>query len=126
MVGPRRITKKARNAALSAFKKLLTEPWNCGNCSALIEPDDQSEGQCYECGAALPDLKSAAEDPAEFIDALIADWPPTFRDCANRDYAGKVIVFAGDRSWGDRPDGAGYLYLERLLASGVSKELGIE
>lgn len=56
------------------------------------------------------------------------DWPPVFRDSASvPDPADPscVIVFAGERSWGDTPEGAGFRCLAQAQVLGISEALGI-
>lgn len=60
----------------------------------------------------------------QFVDA----WPPEFRDTAHVvDPADpdKVIVFAGERTWGDSPDGAGFKMLMRAAVLGIASPLSV-
>ena len=49
-----------------------------------------------------------------------------YRDAARREYNDKAIVIAGDMSWGDSPDGAGFKALELAFQIGLCHILGIE
>lgn len=64
------------------------------------------------------------------IDSLIAEWPPNeYRDCAmhpDPDDESQVICFAGEMTWGDSPDGAGFKALQSLAMTGVGSAVGIK
>lgn len=56
------------------------------------------------------------------------DWPPVFRDSAsvpNPADPSRVIVFAGEQSWGDTPEGAGFRCLAQANVLGIGESLGI-
>ncbi|MFN3166976.1 MAG: hypothetical protein ACE37H_07925 [Phycisphaeraceae bacterium] len=68
------------------------------------------------------------------LDRPPQDWPPVYRDSASiRDPndleipegQGRLIVFAGERSWGDTPEGAGFRCLARAQVLGLDQTLGI-
>lgn len=64
-------------------------------------------------------VKKEAED---FID----NWPMFGRDTAYRLYKDKVIVYAGEMSWGDEPNGYGYEALKYACDCGWFEIFGIE
>jgi len=62
------------------------------------------------------------------VDEFRVNWPPGFRDTAHvldPDIPGKLIVFAGDRTWGDTPDGGGFQLLSRAGILGIAPVLGV-
>jgi len=132
VVGPRKITEKSiRKAASALLRKAKAEvkssSWTCENCGAVMTMDTSV---CKSCGYEHEDLSSIGYllTAKAHVEQLIADWPPDYRDVTSRSSPfskGQIIVFAGDMSWGDEPSGAGYQTLKRIMASGVSKELGI-
>ena len=64
----------------------------------------------------------------EAVDHFIKSWPPQFRDTAHitdPDDPDKVIVFAGERTWGDTPDGHGFKLLAWAGVLGIAPGLGI-
>ena len=76
--------------------------------------------------SALPNLDTA--DSQKVVDHFIASWPPRCRDAAcvpDPDDPSKLLVFAGDRSWGDRPDGAGFRLLAQASVLGTGHALGV-
>jgi hypothetical protein len=55
-------------------------------------------------------------------------WYPAFRDCAmirDPQFPERVIVFAGDTSWGDTPQGRGFQLLAEIGALGIAEVFGI-
>ncbi len=68
------------------------------------------------------------EDEAEtFVDSFIDFWhSPEERDTTYRFYQGKTILFAGDSSWGDEPDGSGYTMLKRASLTGINKVFEVD
>jgi hypothetical protein len=88
------------------------------------------EPEC-SCGSELPDYSSIKthEQAKKFVEELIEEWPfSNYRDQIYRsdplrsDY---IIVYAGDMSWGDEPQGGGFKGLQRIMRSGLSTQLGI-
>jgi len=56
------------------------------------------------------------------------DWPPVYRDSASvpdPTDPSRVIVFAGERSWGDTPEGYGFRCLAQAQVLGIGEALGI-
>jgi hypothetical protein len=57
-----------------------------------------------------------------------SEWHPMFRDCAvitDPAFPDRVIVFAGERTWGDTPDGGGFRYLAEAGNLGITAAFGI-
>ena len=84
-----------------------------------------------------PDPWAEVEDDAEItddhaeslVDGFIKFWEsPTYRDCASRDDpddSTQQIVFAGERTWGDRPQGDGCLAFEEADRYNIPGLLGV-
>jgi DNA-directed RNA polymerase subunit RPC12/RpoP len=136
--GPYKITedsqKKAAQALLElACKQRADNQYCCENCGETWEkkPDDPNDLECPGCGNKHDtdmDVMTLA-DAEDVIREFCANWPPSdFRDCNYRtdpDDGTQILVVAGDMSWGDEPDGAGYRYMKRIVYSGVAEILGI-
>ena len=69
------------------------------------------------------------ENPEPDISAFVEWWHATdSRDTCYRsdpDNRKQKLVYAGDMSWGDEPDGRGYQALKRAFAWGFAEALGI-
>ena len=62
----------------------------------------------------------------EFITEFVAFWnDPNTRDAVWRMVGDQKVVFAGDRSWGDEPDGYGYRMLRDADTLGLTNDLGL-
>ena len=60
---------------------------------------------------------------------LPADWPPTFRDSSyvqDPDDHEQLLVFAGELSWGNEPEGGGFTTLKMLALTGIGAAVGIQ
>jgi len=137
--GPYKITKAQKKAAARALLSLartwlLDNKYECHNCGA-VEDDVKGaltdHSDCQNCGLHYPVYLQAITcltHAEKKVDEWCDNWPPTWRDCARRtdpDDKKQVLVFAGDMSWGDSPDGGGYKYLDEFLNSGIIDKLGI-
>lgn len=64
-----------------------------------------------------------------YIDGLVEAWPPEgCRDVSSAidpDDSTQVLVFAGEMTWGDEPQGEGFQLLKRLAHSGIGEAVGI-
>ncbi len=59
---------------------------------------------------------------------FVRSWPPRTRDAAHivdPDIPGNLIVFAGERTWGDPPEGEGFRLLAQAGILGVAAILGV-
>jgi hypothetical protein len=62
----------------------------------------------------------------EFVTEFVEFWNrPDSRDAAYRMVGEHKVVFAGDRSWGDEPDGYGYRMLRDADTLGLTDDLGL-
>lgn len=62
------------------------------------------------------------------VDEFRGNWPPLFRDAAHLidpDIPGKLIVFAGERTWGDTPDGDGFQLMACAGILGIAPVFGV-
>jgi len=137
--GPRIISVDAKRAAANKLL-LLSNIWNSDNsytCPVCGERYDdiaetiEEQSECGTCITPFPsyykDIKTA-DQALQWVNGLVAEWPPEYRDCYGRtdpDDKDVLTVFAGDFSWGDEPEGMGYLALKNICNSGISEELGI-
>ena len=66
----------------------------------------------------------------DIVKAIVSFWHnPHYRDVcyvSDPDDKNQLIVFAGDMSWGDSPEGTGYRELDRMYWLGVNEALGIK
>ena len=125
--GPAKLPKNAEKIAekelLNLRKRLLKNPKVCGNCGNKLEDGCP----CY-CGWPVIGKDATDGEIRSLAKELVEGWTPDNRDTASRldpDNRKKVIVFAGDMSWGDEPEGGGYQYLKKLCLSGVAEALKI-
>jgi hypothetical protein len=70
------------------------------------------------------------QDLAKVIQKFVAGWNDgDFRDLATRDDPDRPrrkVVVAGELSWGDEPDGAGYQLLKKAFGLGIAERLGVK
>ena len=81
------------------------------------------------CRRQRKDLLAAADDPEPVIREFV-DWWRTLSGCdtcsrTDPDNPRQVLVYAGDMTYGDEPDGCGYQMLKQALAWGFAEALGI-
>lgn len=82
-------------------------------------------------GLESEELRDIGEmDAATTLDELCQLWDGEFRDCSFRAVTIKGtryrMVIAGDMSWGDEPEGEGYLAARRAAMLGLFPLLGIQ
>lgn len=129
--GPAKLSRATLSRAIKRLQRELKKQRdsNVGVCYACDIESPVEDAVCQECGeqliaAKLTDDKAIADKVTDMFEA----WPPDARDCASRadpDDPKQVLVFAGRETWGDEPDGSGYLYLKELLSLGVAETFGI-
>jgi hypothetical protein len=94
---------------------------------SLIE---QALDACGYCVEAKHIFLATLEDLAKMVQGFVDDWnKPSFRDMATRqdpDHPDRKVVIAGDMSWGDEPDGAGYQMLKRAFGLSIAQFLGVK
>lgn len=102
---------------------------------ALLEDAGESATRDERMDAALSatgeyfDPADIPENPVKDIRAFV-DWWHTLdsRDACSRtdpDNPRQKLVYAGEMSWGDEPNGAGFQMLKRAFAWGFSEALGV-
>jgi hypothetical protein len=100
------------------------------NLQPLQHVHPEHIAQVVDClTAAFP--KDVAKQTDEFIDEFVAWWENDqySRDSCFRedpDDSTKWLVFAGDQTWGDPPDGYGYESIQLLVYLGADQMLGIK
>ena len=107
----------------------------CRRCMEHIPPERAVDGRCPECCDDTEAIAEAYPDAAALgaeLRAAVRAWPPDTGDAFWRDDpddAHTMLVFAGEASYGDEPEGAGYGALKELmnliylLPRGVRKSL---
>ena len=74
--------------------------------------------------------ENARIDPKVLVKTMVDFWhAPNYRDVCvviDPDDIKQHIMFAGDMSWGDEPEGPGYRELKRIYWLGVDKILGLK
>jgi hypothetical protein len=70
------------------------------------------------------------QDLASVVRGFVDGWNDgCFRDLSSRpdpDKPRRKIVVAGELSWGDEPEGAGYQMLKKAFALGIARRLGVK
>jgi len=114
----------------ASIRKLIPGcPWltpdHSSNDVADIDLDDfRSEIQHLLSTVGDVNTLTGEDVVKQFVDA----WPPKFRDTAHvvdPVHPDRVIVFAGERTWGDTPDGVGFKLLMRSAALGIAPPLHV-
>jgi len=125
--GPAKLPKNAVELAIKSLKaqrkRLIAGVRKCEVCG-----QDMAEGGTCSCGWPVIEKETTDYGISMLARNLVDAWAPTYRDCCSRkdpDDPKQIIVFAGDMSWGDDPEGSGYQYLKELINSGIGEVLGI-
>ena len=97
---------------------------------APIAPDPTLDNLRTWVTAYEEELDELEGDAADWLRETAETWNNLdFRDVASRldpDDPNQVIVFAGDMSWGNEPEGCGYQFLRQLEHSGFWSILGLK
>ncbi len=128
VVGPAHFSKAAVRAAAKAAQKALDLGHVCEEHHQHGEDDWPDEHACLAVREVLPGEGASAE---KIVEEFVKLWTGQSgaRDTTYRldpDNPKRRILFAGDSSWGDEPDGYGYAEIKRALVMGVAEALGIE
>lgn len=129
--GPVKLSRRKLPKAIQQLRRELKKQRDSG-AGVCYRCDIESPIEmhvCQECGEPLPaaeltDDKAIADKVTDMFEA----WPPDARDCTSRvdpDDPKQLLVFAGCETWGDEPDGSGYLYMKELLSLGIAETFGI-
>jgi hypothetical protein len=65
----------------------------------------------------------------KLVTNVLAEWPPNYRDTSwieDPDDPDQILVFAGEMSWGDEPQGGGYQAMRMLAQTGIGPAVGIK
>ena len=124
--GPIRIPAGKIKAAVAACKRQR---------QALLKDAGEGATRGERSDAALSatgeffDPEDIPKNPSSAIRAFVAWWHCTEgRDTCSRvdtDDPRQKLVYAGEMSWGDEPEGHGYQMLKRAFAWGFAEALGI-
>ena len=130
--------KKHLAWAMSALRNIKAK-YDCADETGVMEPLSEQEEEilsyfdvesmpcCSEQEAVEELLELLDEDEViAFAKEFCDQWPLNFRDCNQRGYGDKIIVVAGDTSWGDTPGGEAYTMLDRAYKVGLFAILGLE
>jgi hypothetical protein len=150
--GPKQLPKRAIPAAVAQADRRLA--W-LRRARPIIEAEDHAAlvKLLADCPWLVPDQKPCQETDIDFaqleseidhlldtagdissltgeeiVKAFIDSWPPIFRDAAHvvdPDIPDKLIVFAGERTWGDPPEGDGFKLLAQAGILGIALVLGV-
>jgi hypothetical protein len=84
-------------------------------------------------GVVDPDMVHVIHHDSADVQKAMSDfrtvWRGETRDSASRllpDNPDKQVVFAGERTWGDEPEGYGYTSLRDARALGIAQAYGVE
>jgi hypothetical protein len=117
VVGPNRpFTEEEIERAVESYRHVEPEKV-CTECEERVV-----DGVCEGCGADFP----APDMSIDELRAYLAEWPINYRDVGCRSYKERTIICAGDRTWGDRPTGAGYEWCQCVMSWGLGEALGLE
>ena len=127
---PSRFFEEWANASGRAAASMVTYDLTQQLAEALDMLNIKEDGMSVVHPAAPDEFRSLSQMEA-LIKWYINEWNAayTYRDTAVRPMPGdtsKKIVFAGGQTWGDEPEGGGYLLLKGLEVSGLADALGIE
>jgi len=65
----------------------------------------------------------------KLVKSVLADWPPDYRDTTwieDPDDPGQILVFAGEMTCGDEPQGGGYQAMRMLAQTGIGPAVGLK
>lgn len=130
--GPAKLSEKSRAEAVKLAENIISA------CKEAVEKQDSGAGLSDKeikqlqqlTGLDLDDnLESmAALNPECVVGDLYEAWAENFRDVNGRydpDDENQKILVAGELSWGDEPEGAGYQALKNAERCGLFEFFGI-
>ena len=124
--GPLKIPARRIKAAVSACKRWRRELLDQAGEDA---EEDRRKEATYALTAQEFDPLEIPEDPKEAIRRFVDWWNgmESWDTCSRTDpdQPSQKLVYAGEMSWGDEPDGEGYRMLRRAFAWGFVDCLGI-
>ena len=134
VVGPERFTEQQVQEAIKIVAELKDI---AAKISDKLDQGVELEVLLKQYGIDFDDEETLREhfidllkddEPGTIINRFLAFWmSPYSRDTHYRSYGGdKVIIFAGDSSWGDEPSGYGYTALKEIDNLGLFRIFDIE
>jgi hypothetical protein len=136
--GPEKIDVAiAEKAAAELWGRVQDHPYFCHACRTdnKIHCQEEDCSNCDNCGSDLSDYETLKtyEDCRNLVMEFVENWPfmgardAAVRSLVAKDFKieGQVVVFAGDMTWGDDPDGFAYTWLKRAEVLGFDFDLGI-
>jgi hypothetical protein len=138
VIGKRRITEDMRQAAVNrltevcALARTLMAQADSEGVEEMELPDSVPESWTEEFEYVGADLFEAyaemeAQDIVDKVAKAVAFLDaPDLRDCASRNISDdEFVLFCGEMTWGDEPEGGGYQMLKSLFMLGIDEELGL-
>lgn len=139
VIGKKEITEEMRQAAIAKFGRLcfaakalmlrIDEGEDVGGIVLPGEAPDEWDDE-FDCNGAdfleqFAMLKD--EEIEERVNAAVNFLrEPSYRDCASRTISDdEFVLFAGEMTWGDEPEGGGYGVLKDIHMMGIVEELGL-
>lgn len=139
VIGKKEITDEMKQAAIAKLGRL------CGVAKALmLEVDEGTDIGDVELPKDVPDfwteefevygadfleefselsdedIVKRVEEAIDFLD------DPAYRDCASRNISDdEFVLFCGEMTWGDEPEGGGYQLIKGIHKMGIEEELGL-
>lgn len=135
VVGPAKLpenSEAAFEAAVQALTQIGTAAYLLSNgeeCQAesILEEFGALDEMYLESYEEMRDVEAAKKEAARLIENVYDLWNNGSRDSVWRILPdGKKVLFAGDQTWGDSPDGFGYTTLVEAERINLLEVLGIE
>jgi hypothetical protein len=132
VVGPKELNVSKKEKAIKKVEYIIKR---CSNIDPTA-PTERDKKLLEEMGI-FSDYQESIEEaislvleidnPVTFVEDFMEFWgSPETRDVAWRYYGKKQIVFAGDSTWGDEPNGQGYELLKLAYITGIAKVFKVE
>lgn len=138
VIGPKRISKSAIRASVRRVRQLkeiaerVIQETGKGTCvsaeQAYVKPlREVAKDLNMDCDIAEYATNFIDIDPAAAVQEFVDFWnDPGCRDTTWRLSFGRKIVFAGDQTWGDEPEGYGYTQVKKAHIYGFATVIGLE
>jgi len=104
----------------------IGEEYDFSELDGLVDLADAEE--VFDLADIVIGFPATKESAEKIVNDLIYNWPPRARDVVCKidpDDENQVIVFCGDMSWGDEPEGIGYQMLKDGFMFGVWSLFGV-
>jgi len=124
--GPRKISESRIRAAVCACRRLRRKLLKL--CAGIDDSYTRTEVVAEKVGEYF-DPEEIPENPESVIRDFVAWWHHIEgRDTCSRsdpDDSRQVLVYAGEMSWGDEPQGYGFQKLKQAFGWGFAEALGV-